>query len=136
MFMRANRNLHTIGYGELDVAPADQAVAGLTGLSVVATAATHSLLISFTPTPTGADDCFVTFATPGLSAGKTFATSFLRLIDAEHAPAQASPIELGGTWENKFGALAVGQKIVVNCLVIRRTNGAASSPASASTIVV
>lgn len=136
MYMKVNRNRHTIGVARLDVAPPNQGVGGFTALSMVATAAAHTIILTFAPTPTGANDHPVTFATPGMSAGRTFVTPFLKLIDAQAAGAVATGLDVGPQWEAIFGPLAVGQKITVNLFNIRSTNGAASSPASASTIVV
>lgn len=134
-FQRVNRNLQSIATAILDDAPADQNVTNLQSLSVAADASAGTVVLTFTATPLGLNDAFVIFATPLLNPGRQFTKSFMRQINYS-VPNVASPLNTGGTWVQKYGALAVGQRLGVMISVVRNNNGAASPFLFANTIVV
>lgn len=135
MYMRVNRNLHTIGQARKDAAPMDQAVDGITSFSIAGAAGAHTLILTFTPSPTAATGHLVFFATPGMSPGKNFVTSFLRLVFANAGIGTASGVDRGPDWEAKFGQLTQGQKVTGQIVFISDVTGAASGAVAASCIV-
>ncbi len=133
-YQKVNRNLSTIGVTRLDDAPPDQTVEGLTSLNVTATFTGSILTVGFGPSPLDAEMHLVITATPPVSPGKSFLTAFLKLVFADLNDMSTAPINIYTEWNAMFGALQPGQKIGVSAYVISDTTGAASTPASASTI--
>jgi hypothetical protein len=135
MYQKVNRNLYTIGQPRQDTAPGTLAVTALTSAALTATSGgTPVLSLAFTPTPLPANHHLVVFMTPELSPGKTFVTSFLKLVFADTAAASASPHNLLAAWSAIFGALISGSQIVVQAFAINDLTGAAAQATGASAI--
>jgi hypothetical protein len=135
LFQSINRNLSTVGVAELDDAPADLNVDGLTSLTLTATFTASVLTVDFLPSPLAATDHLVITATPNLSPGKTFISPFLKLTFADPAGATAGTQDIFAAWNALFGALQPGQKVGISAFVVRDTNGASSAPATTTAIV-
>lgn len=135
MFQSVNRNLHTIGVAELDDAPGNLSVEGLTALALTANVTGSIFSVTFTPQTLDPHMHIVVTATPPMSAGKSFFTPFLKLIFADTHDASGSPEDLFTVYHNLFGNLAEGSRIGINAYVINDSNGASSTPAAASAIV-
>ena len=135
MYQSVNRNLNTIGETPIDDPPPNLDVDGILTLSAVADASAHTIAVTFTATPLGADDVLAVYASGPQNAGRSFFGSKLKLIKYG-AAATASPLAIGTEYEALFGALRVGNKIQIRAQVIRNSNGAASVPLSTDTTVV
>lgn len=137
-YVRVNRNLQEVSAAGIDDAPLDQSVGSPGIVSLTATASSPgpgALSVVFTNTPLGATEHLVVFASPGLSPGKTFVQSFLKLTKAAAGAATVSPFVITTEWVALFGPILSGAKIAVGVSVINDVNGAAS-PAQQASIVV
>ncbi len=123
-YQSSNGALLNAGFSRLDTPPADLIVADLATLSAVLTAATRTLALTFTPTPSGADQALYIFSTPAHSAGKSFVKNLLRFLDASAAN-EASPFSV--VYPSSFGVIAVGSVLTLDVSLLDSTKGAVSN---------
>jgi len=133
-YVRVNRNLLQAGGTRIDDPPANQSVTALLTLSVTADVSDNKIGVTFTPTPLGASEKLVIYATPPLSSGRAFAQNFLKYIYYS-AAAQVSPVDVTTEWRNRFGDYQAGQRITIEACILNSTNGAASAVLQATCIV-
>lgn len=126
LYLRVNRNLQECTVATIDTAPADQQVQTIDSISVAASAGAQTITLTFLPTPVGAPEYMLVFATPPMSPGKSFYKSLLRFI-AVLGSGTATGQGLAGTYIPKFGAIPLGQRIGFKALKVSTTNGAATS---------
>lgn len=132
LYTRLNSNLDSIGVAAISSPPAPagggEAVVGAIvmtngGAKTVAhnvTAATHALQV---------------WATPPVSAGKSFLKGQYRLLQVI-APAGASPTDISTAYEARFGEPAVGSKVGIRLVSINDTTGENGTPSEGTTIAV
>jgi len=136
VYTRINQRLFDASLARIDDAPANQDVDELLTLTLGADIGAGDFDVTFTPAPLSANDRLQVFCTPGLSPGVSFVKNKLRLISTA-AAATASPLDIEAAYVAQYGALPlVGQKVVVECRVLRGTTGAISARLQSSAIVV
>jgi len=133
-YVRVNRNIIAAGGTRIDAAPANQNVTALLTLSLTADVSDNKINVTFTPTPLGASEKLVIYATPPLSSGRAFAQNFLKYIYAS-AAAQVSPVDVTNEWRTRYGDFQAAQRITIEACILNSTNGAASATLQATCIV-
>lgn len=116
-FMSNNQNRRLLSIADTLVAPAMPTVDVLTSMTL-----TYITIggfdVAYTPTPLGAEEHLVVFATGPKSPGVNFASNGdFRLIQIG-AAAGASPLDITTAYEAIFGATTEGQKIFVRGLIM------------------
>jgi hypothetical protein len=134
LFQRLNNNLVTIGEAPVVVPPLPGAVGVVTAVSVAiaAGAGTMSLVMGgAVPANTNVK----VWATPPVSAGKSFVKSIYRLI-LVLAPLAATPVNLKAAYEAKFGTVGLaGQKVFIKLTAVNSTTGQEGTPSGVEGIV-
>jgi RecG-like helicase len=94
-----------------------------------------ALSLAFTPTPLGATEQLVIYASPQVSAGVNFMPrKRYKFIQAE-AAASASPADMLTNYTAIYGALISGRKIFIIAKVIDNATGQASTELGTNVIV-
>lgn len=134
LYQRLNQNLLGVGIAVISDPPAAGAVDAFTSLSIDAANGTQTLTLTFAAAIASGMSVKV-FATPALSAGKSFVKSEYRLIDAIDNT-DTSPYSAETAYIAKFGSIgAAGQKIFVKMVQVNETTGQAGIAIEASTII-
>lgn len=135
LYQRLNNNLLCIGQSAINDCPAVSSVFAFSALSAAADVSASSVTLTFSDSiPVGTS--VKVFATPALSAGKSFVKSEYRLI-AIIDNTDTSPADVGTAYEAKFGDItAVGSKIFVKLVATDETTGMEGTPISAEATVV
>jgi len=136
LYQRLNNNLLAIGAAAISVPPLATAVDSFTSMSLAAEDGTVAEAFTITYAPAiAADHKVKVFATPPMSAGKSFVKSEYRLIGVI-ATADASPLDYLSEYQAKFGSTgSAGQKIFVKMVQIESSTGIQGIAISASAIV-
>lgn len=128
-YQRVNRVRAILGYPPLDNPPSNMDVnapeSAELQISYAGTPPTLQLKVAFTPSPCGTGHHVEIWATKGLSAGKAFVSSELRLIAVSPAN-QASPFDITDEYLARFGVPSAGQKIFFELRFANSQNGAQS----------
>jgi len=137
LYQRLNNNLLTCGEAAITSPPATLAVDAFTSMSIAAEDATVAEDLAITHAPgVAADHLVKVYATPPMSAGKSFVKSEYRLI-AILPNSSASPYDATAEYQAVFGSTGtIGQKIFVKCIQVEETSGIAGIPIEASTLVI
>lgn len=106
-FCSVNNNLALMGSASVDDAPALETPSTILTATVTLTSA--SLSIAYTPTPMPTGTKLALFASPQMSAGRSFAND-IRFIQIS-AAAAASPLNGFAAYESKFGTPVSGNRI-------------------------
>ena len=93
-----------------------------------------SFKVTFTPSPAPTNHHVEVWATKGMSAGRAFVSSELRLVAVSPA-GQASPYDFTQQYLARFGAPTAGQKVFVEVRFVNSVNGAQSRGLRAFDIV-
>jgi hypothetical protein len=136
LYQRLNNNLITCGEAGISSPPLVTAVDAFASISLTAEDGTVAQSLSLVIDPAvEADHLVKVFATPPLSAGKSFVKSEYRLI--EILPnSQTTPVNLLASYQAKFGSTgSAGQKIFVKVVQVEETSGLEGTPLSTSAIV-
>ena len=91
--------------------------------------------VAFTATPLGADDRLWVWAAVLGTGARKYYKNLLKLVQVS-AKAQASPLDIESAVETRFGALAVGQTVVLEVQVQDSATGLLSTRLSATGAVV
>lgn len=137
LFMQLNRNLLEINLPTISDAPTPEAVFGFTSASIVADTGGGTLTLTYDPVIPSTDSVVV-FATAPLSQGKDFAKSEFRKIRVlTDIAGDNSPVNIGGEYITKFGALPpVGTKVFVQVKGVNETSGQSGVSLKLSDIAV
>lgn len=136
LFMKLNRNLLEIGEAKITTCPVPDAIVNFTSLSVVADTTGGTMDITWTPTPTPANQHVIVYMTPPISAGVDFVKSEYRKVLIWPA-AVASPQNIGGMYIPRFGALPpAGEKVFVRFLPIITATGQPGTFITASAVAI
>ncbi len=137
-YQRVNRVRALLGLPPLDDPPADMNVVAPDSaqlqISWTGTPPALSLKVAFTPSPAPTNHHVEVWATKGLSPGRAFVSSELRLI-AVSPSGQASPFDITAAYQERFGLPSVGQKVFIEVRFANATNGAQSRGLRAWAIV-
>jgi len=131
MFVRVNRNLIKAGQDYRANPPANQDVDALSTLTVAASVATQAITLTFTPTPIGALNKLLEWATPALPKGRAYHENFYKFLAASAANAPTG-VDIGPAWVLRFGAMQLGQQIGVKCRLLNVDTGAESAALQAT----
>lgn len=134
LFMRLNRNLHTIGVSIISDPPAPTTTLAPASITPAAAAGAATFTVAFTATPVPAGYKMVIRATAQQSPGKTFLKNQYRVLMTV-AAAGASPTNIEAAYVAKFGALVAGNKIGVSIAFYNMTTGLKSLNLSSEIIV-
>lgn len=135
LYVKLNVNLQNVGGTALTACPAPVAIPAITGLSLVADDSANTVIVTFAPTPVAADFEMVIYATPNVTAGKTFVKNLFRLVTSV-AAAGTSPADISTAYIARFGDPVEGNKIFIKAVMVSTTTGQQGIPLQASTIVV
>lgn len=137
-YQRVNRVRAILGLPPLDDPPANMDVIAPESVELqIAYAGTPPALtftVVFTPSPAPSGHHVEVWATKGLSPGRAFVSSELRLVSVSPA-GQASPYDFTSQYLSRFGEPAAGQKVFVEVRFANSANGAQSRGLRASAIV-
>lgn len=123
------------GQALLSVPPVSDTPAPLTTLGGTFDIGAGDFEITFTPTPVGATNLLFVRAAVVDSAGIEFVKNRLKLVTLS-ALNEASGFDIEAATAARFGALAVGQKVVVQAQVYERATALLSTPLRTSGIIV
>ena len=135
LFQRLNNNLLNVGQATIDEAPAPAAIltVGIGVLTVDVGAIPVFTIAMDGAVPAGTS--MQVWATPGLSAGKSFAESEFRLLQFE-AAASASPVDFEAAYLARFGSPAAGTKVFLFIKFVNDVTGQVSPHQHTTTIVI
>ncbi len=134
LFQRLNNNLLAVGIAMISAVPNAGSVFGFTSLTAAGDESASSLTLTFAPAiPVGTS--VKVFATPPVSAGKSFVKSEFRLIEILD-DTDVSPANVGTSYETKFGNLVTDQNIFVKIVAVNETTGQEGIPLQAKLVVV
>jgi len=136
LYQRLNNNLLICGESANPDPPAVGAVDAFTSITLTAEDGTAAESFSLAIDPVVEDDHLVkVYATPPLSAGKSFVKSEYRLIDTlPHS--QSSPWDGLSAYQAVFGSTGeAGQKIFIKCIQLIEASGQAGVPIETSAVV-
>jgi len=134
LYGRINRNLQAIGQAVVAVPPVPEAVAGVSSVSLAASAGGQTVTLTYAPAIPATQSWIVRF-TPGQSAGKQFVASEFRQVDVI-LTADSSPFSIETEYIAKFGSVpAEGQKIFVELIPMNTTSGIRGTGLQASALV-
>lgn len=125
LFIRLNCNIIMAGGTQINTAPVP---AGLTPLQTfaVGTNTTAAQTFTFSASPVPANIAMIVMATPGLSAGISNITKYLRIFTTV-APAGTSPVNSFAAYVTKFGTPISGGKITWRVFLVSRLTGEVST---------
>ena len=128
-YCSVNNNLAVTSLAAVAAAPALATPDAIASATITLTNAAFS--IAFTPTPLDADEYLLVFASPQVSAGRSF-QSDMRLIFVG-AEATTSPANVFSAYQAKFGTPVTGNKVFVT--LFRTFGGFTSGPLLKSQVV-
>lgn len=134
LYQRLNNNLAIVGVNPIDYPPLPSSVGSCyaTAFSIAEEVGSASLTLS---NAVPADTAVQVWATPPVSAGKSFVKSQYRLVTVL-AAAATSPANIATAYIAKFGAGAtVGQKVFIKTVAVNKITGQVSTPSQISAIV-
>ena len=135
LFQRLNSNLEAVGQSTIDLAPTPNSIETVTiGAAIVDVGVGDEISIAMSgavPTATSMQ----IWATPGLSAGKSFAKSEFRLLQVA-AAAATSPVDIQTAYLARFGTPSVGTKVFMSIKFVNDVTGQASPEQHTTTLVI
>ena len=135
LYQKLNLNLLNIAQAQISVPPVPTAVPAITALSAVADVSDDKITLTFSPA-IDANVVYECFATPPLSAGKTFVKNLYKKV-ANEGVAAVSPLEIAGDYKAIYGSIgAAGQKIFIKMVPTHLTTGIQGAAIECSTVVV
>jgi hypothetical protein len=135
LYQRLNNVLASVAEASIDIPPLPSAVENVVLSAITATVGAPTMTAVFAPT-VPANTAVKVFATPPMSAGKSYVKSDYRQIDTL-AAATVSGENILAAYTAKFGSLGeIGQKIFVKFVPVNITTGQEGSPTVASVITV
>ena len=133
LYVKLNTTILATGGTVITTPPAVGATGGIGAISVTAAKGTPALSIAMPAIDTSVVYMKVC-ATAGVSAGKTFAKSDLRVIS--YVSGHATPINALTAYTTKFGAIpTAGTRITVTVTPINNATGQIGTPSQATCIV-
>ncbi len=135
LFQKLNNNLLNVSQSTIDLAPTPSAIATVgVGVLTVDVGVGDEITIAMSGSVPTATSMQI-WATPGLSAGKSFAESEFRLLQVE-AAAGTSPVDIKTSYIARFGTPSVGTKVFVFLKFVNDVTGQTSPHQHTTSIVV
>lgn len=132
LFTKLNTNLTNIGQPTTNIPPALDAVDAVFAGTVTISVGTPTYEVDFTGA--GSNVHVLVWATPSVSAGKSFVKSEYRLIGSFSGSA-SSPFDFESAYLSKFGAPTIGEKVFIALQPINSLTGQAGTRSESSAIV-
>jgi hypothetical protein len=134
LFQRLNNNLLNVGESQISAPPVPGAVHAFTSLVAAMAKGADTATLTFAAAIPATDKVKV-FATPGMSAGKSFVKSEYRQI-AVLDNADVSPYNVKADYNAKFGAIPdAGLKVFFRLIPVNVTTGQEGTGIDASCVV-
>jgi hypothetical protein len=134
LYQRLNNNLAIVGQAPLRYPPLPSAVGSCFATKLTFALGELSVVVTLSNT-VPSDTAVQVWATPPVSAGKSFVKSQYRLITVLDAAA-TSPADISEAYVVKFGDGAQeGQKVFVKTVAVNTSTGQVSTPSQVSAIV-
>lgn len=134
LYQRLNNNLAIVGVVPIDTPPLPSSVANIMANAVSIPVGLATLEVTISET-VPVNNALQIWATPPMSAGRSFVKSQYRLVTVADA-ATVSPIDISGEYGGLFGTgAAAGQKVFVKIVAVNKTTGQVSSPSQISGVV-
>lgn len=133
LFIRLNQNLLNISEDSIDDAPVPEGIPDLYAESLTADSATPSLSVTISEDTIPTGFSLAVYATPNVGPGISYVKNKLRFIGT--ATATTGSVDILSLWQDRFGSLTSGQKIVVRVRLISQTTGQAGIPSQAAAII-
>lgn len=133
LYMALNQNLYNVGVAAIAAPPVPAAVTSFTSatIAIAKGAATAAATVAATIPAT---ETVIMFATPGISAGRSYVKSDFRKIGTFTT---GTALDFAAMYVAKFGAIpAAGFKVFAKFVHVNETTGQAGQANMASTIVV
>jgi hypothetical protein len=132
LYMALNQNLYNIGVAAIATPPVPTAVTSFTSLTVaMAKGADTAVATAAATIP--ATETVIMFATPGVSAGKSFVKSEFRKIGVFTS---GTSLDFKTMYAAKFGAVpTAGFQVFIKCVHVNETTGQSGQANMASCIV-
>jgi len=135
LYVKLNSNLANIGIASIITPPLPVAVSTFDTGTLTGASGTPALSLAVTPSTQPTAETIIVFATPALSAGKSFVKSEFRQIGTFTA-ATTGAYNLLSMWNAKFGSMgAVGTKIFVKVVHVNETTGQQSQAQMYSIVI-
>ena len=132
LYARLNANLNSIGVAAISTPPLPSGAGAVVAGALVMTNGGAKTIAHTTDT---AGHTIQVWATPGVSAGKSFVTNDYRLVTTFVGGA-ASPANIATAYQARFGEPPVGTRVSVKLVSINDATGENSTPSEATTITV
>ncbi len=133
LYIRLNQNLLNAGESGIDAPPLPVAIPDFFASDLTADSATPSLSISVSEATVPANFACAIYATGTVGPGISYVKNRLRFIGT--ADATTGEIDILSLWQDRFGDLVAGQKIVVRVRLISTDTGQAGIPSEVSAII-
>lgn len=134
LYQRLNNNLAIVGVAPINTPPLPGAVGSCYATAFLIGTEVESALLTLSHT-VPANTAVQVWATPPVSAGKSFVKSQYRLITVL-ATAATSPANIAEEYIAKFGdGASLGQKVFVKTVAVNKVTGQVSTPSQVSAIV-
>lgn len=133
LYIRLNQNLLNIAESTIDTPPLPVAIPDLFAESLTADSATPSLSLEISEDAVPAGFSLAIYATGNVGPGISYVKNRLKYIGT--ATATTGAVDILSIWQNRFGTMVAGQKIVVRCRLISTTTGQAGIASQAEAII-
>jgi hypothetical protein len=136
LYQRLNNNLVTVGASAITSPPIPESVGEVvaTGLTAEDDTVAESLSLTMAGA-VPADTAVKVFATPAISAGKSYVKNQYRLVTTLDA-AESSPYDLLAEYQAKYGSITqTGMKIFVKLVAVNTNTGQQGTPSEVSAII-
>lgn len=137
LYNKLNGNLVKLGITPISDAPIKEAIPAVSGLTVTATATSgvlSALSVNIQEATVPAGFSLVLYATPGISAGRSFVKNQFRLT-ASAPSATTMPFNIYATYDDRFGSPSTGSKIFIRAVYVSETSGQQGIPVEVLEIV-
>lgn len=134
-YVKLNSRLIQIGAAQIDAPPLSLPPTGITSLTLTADIGAGGTEIAYAASPVPASTVYQIRGTVLSSAGINYYRNLFRHL-ADLAAAETTPYDYQTAIEAAFGALVVGQRVVIQARAISTTTGLASGWVEDSAVVV
>ena len=130
-----NATLDLVSVAAIADPPAPVAVGGITSVTLTMANGADTASIAYAPSPVPANEAYLVYMTPGVSAGKSFVNSEFRFVVFEDAAA-TTPLDVKADYASVFGAVpAAGLKVFVRLIPCSKVTGQRGVAIQGSAIV-
>lgn len=136
LFTRLNINLDLVDVAQINSPPVPVGAPAMNSISIAMANGADTAALTFDASPVPAGMAFLMKATAGMSPGRTFVSSELKLLGYLDA-ADTTPEDFKAVYNAVFGSIpAVGTKVFFEVVGINKTTGEAGTPLRTSFTLV